>query len=408
MRCLNVEFYLVGGAVRDALLGLPVHERDYVVVNAEPAELLSQGYQPVGKDFPVFLHPETKEEYALARTERKTGKGYKGFECYAAPDVTLEDDLIRRDLTINAMAQTESGDIIDPYGGMNDIKNKVLRHVSPAFREDPLRVLRLARFAARFSHLGFTIAEETQVFLREMVRSGELSDLVPERVWLEVEKVLKGDSPDVFFNVLRQCGALAVLFPELDALFGVPATLVWHPEIDSGVHTLMVLAQAADLTSNTAVRFAALVHDLGKGVTPQAIWPSHRGHDITGLDVIDTFCQRYPVPKSYRDLAKAVCRYHINTHQIEELKTTTILKILHGIDAFRRPERLEQFLLAVIADSQGRLGSEDEPYPQADRLRSAYQAASAVDVKEIVDEGYQGEAIAEQLRLKRIKAIDKA
>lgn len=401
-----MKTYLVGGAVRDSLLGLPIKERDYVVVGSSPEEMLGMGYQAVGKDFPVFLHPKTKEEYALARTERKVGSGYKGFDCYAAPDVTLEDDLLRRDLTINAIAQSEAGELIDPYGGVQDVKDKILRHVSPAFREDPLRVLRLARFAARFHHLDFRIAKETQVFLREMVRSGELADLVAERVWQEVEKVLREQNPHIFFQVLRDCGALKVLFPEIDALFGVPASLRWHPEIDSGVHTFMVLKQAALLSEDTAVRFAALVHDLGKAITPPAIWPSHRGHDIDGLPLIDQFCERYPVPKQYRDLAKVVCRFHINTHQIEELRPKTILKILQGIDVFRRPERLDQFLAAVLADSQGRLGSEDEPYPQGDILRQAYKVACAIEVKDIIAEGYQGEAISEQLQIQRVKAIE--
>lgn len=406
-----MQVYLVGGAVRDKLLGLTPREFDWVVVGATPEEMLTQGYRQVGKDFPVFLHPETQDEYALARTERKTGKGYKGFDVYAAPDVTLEDDLLRRDLTINAIAQTPDGKLVDPYGGADDIKNRVLRHVSPAFAEDPLRVLRLARFYARFKHRGFTIAPETQKLLLKMVRDGELADLVPDRVWLEVEKVLACSEPQYFFEVLRECGALRVLFPELDALYGVPNTVKWHPEIDSGVHTLMVLASAAQLTDDKAVRFAALVHDFGKAVTPPEILPGHHGHDEAGVALIEGFCQRYPVPKEFRDLAVLVSRYHILCHQCEEVKAKTLLKIFNGIDAFRRPQRLTQLLIACEADSRGRTGHENEVYVQKAFLEQAFAACADVDVQAIIKDGAKGEQIREAVqleRLNRLKAFLKA
>jgi tRNA nucleotidyltransferase (CCA-adding enzyme) len=401
-----VDIYLVGGAVRDELLGLPVSERDWVVVGATAEEMQAQGYRPVGKDFPVFLHPKTQEEYALARTERKAGRGYKGFQIYAAPNVTLEEDLLRRDLTINAMAKTEDGQIIDPYGGQADCEKRLLRHVSPAFVEDPLRVLRIARFAARFAHLGFQIADETAALLREMVRGGELNDLVPDRVWLEWEKALATDNPQVFIQNLRAIGALTILAPELDALFGVPNPPEYHPEVDSGVHTLMVLEEAARLTDDRSVRFAALVHDVGKAVTPMSDWPRHIGHDQKGLNPIKAFCQRYPVPNEYRALAYLVCRYHIMCHRLKELKPSTVLEMLQALDVFRRPERAEKFLLGCLADFRGR-GLPERPYVAEDLLPKYIAAARAVAAQPFVEQGLDGARLGEAIRLARIEAIAK-
>ncbi len=400
-----MNIYLVGGAVRDQLLGLPVTERDWVVVGATPDELLRQGYRQVGKDFPVFLHPKTGEEYALARTERKTGQGYTGFSCHAAPDVTLEEDLMRRDLTINAMAETSDGQLVDPYFGQQDLQNKLLRHVSAAFVEDPLRILRLARFAARFHVLGFTVADETMQLMRAMVRAGELNQLVAERVWQELQRSLCCDHPEIFFQVLRQCGALEILFPEINNLYGVPNPPQWHPEIDSGVHTMMVLQQAVLLSNDPKIRFVALVHDLGKAITPISIWPSHHGHDHNGVALITAFCQRYKVPKEYQQLAELVAKYHILTHRIEELKPATILEVLEVLDVFRRPQRLTEFLLVCEADVRGRTGFEKEPYQQADLWSKAYQLAAAVDVKTIIASGKQGVEIKNELQRQRIAAL---
>ncbi|MBS0358934.1 MAG: multifunctional CCA addition/repair protein [Proteobacteria bacterium] len=400
-----MKIYLVGGAVRDRLLGLPVKERDWVVVGATPEQMLKQGFKPVGKDFPVFLHPETAEEYALARTERKSGKGYTGFECYAAADVTLEQDLLRRDLTINAMAEDENGCIIDPYQGQKDLQDRVLRHVSPAFTEDPLRVLRLARFAARYAPLSFTVAEETLQLLLAIVRNGELEHLVPERVWLELDKVLGEADPEVFLQVLRRCGALAVLFPSIDRLYGVPASAKWHPEIDSGIHLELALKTVSTLTTDKVVRFSVLLHDLGKGVTPITEWPSHKGHDVEGLPLIEEFCDRYPVPKEYKRLALLASRYHILAHQCEELTPKKILELFKKLDAFRRPQTLQQFLLACEADAHGRAGLQDRTYPQKEYLEGAYQAAAKVSVQEIMDAGKEGPAISEELHRRRISQI---
>ncbi|HEY8540030.1 MAG TPA: multifunctional CCA addition/repair protein, partial [Steroidobacteraceae bacterium] len=338
-----MEIYLVGGAVRDELLGLPVRERDWVVVGAEPQELLDRGFRPVGKDFPVFLHPETNEEYALARTERKTGPGYRGFETRFSPDVTLEQDLERRDLTINAIAKDpETGKLIDPFGGERDLRDRVLRHVSPAFVEDPVRVLRVARFAARFAPLGFTVAPETIELMRQIAASGELDALVPERVWLELHKTLQMPAPWRFFEVLRDANALAVIFPEIDALFGVPQPEQWHPEIDSGLHTMMVLEQACRLSPDPIVRFAALVHDLGKGTTPKDEWPRHVAHEHRGVPLIEQLCARLRVPNAFRDLAILVGRHHLVMHKADQLRPGTMLELLEHLDAFRRPERVEQ------------------------------------------------------------------
>ncbi|EEW05770.1 multifunctional CCA addition/repair protein [Vibrio mimicus] len=400
-----MQIYLVGGAVRDQLLQLPVYDRDWVVVGSSPQAMLAAGFQAVGKDFPVFLHPKTKEEHALARTERKTGVGYTGFACHYAPDVTLEEDLLRRDLTINAMAQDESGQLIDPHGGQRDLAAKVLRHVSPAFVEDPLRVLRVARFAAKLAHLGFTVAEETMQLMTDIAQSGELGHLTAERVWQEWHKSLSTNHPEVFLQVLRDCGALAVVLPELDRLFGVPQPEKWHPEIDTGIHTLMVTKQAALLSDSLPVRFSAQVHDLGKGVTPPSEWPSHKLHCHTGLNIIESLCDRIRVPNEFRDLALAVCAQHSNIHRADELKPATKLKVLGLLDVWRKPDRLEQVLLCCEADHRGRLGLEEKPYPQRDIFLRAYQAALSVEVQAVIRDGFQGKQIKEELDKRRIQAI---
>ncbi|ENM3931901.1 multifunctional CCA addition/repair protein [Vibrio cholerae] len=401
-----MQIYLVGGAVRDQLLQLPVYDRDWVVVGSSPQAMLAAGFQAVGKDFPVFLHPNSKEEHALARTERKTGVGYTGFACHYAPDVTLEDDLQRRDLTINAMAQDNSGQLIDPYGGQRDLAAKVLRHVSPSFVEDPLRVLRVARFAAKLHHLGFTVAEETMQLMAKIAQSGELQHLTAERVWQEWHKSLSTHHPEVFLQVLRDCGALAVVLPEIDRLFGVPQPEKWHPEIDTGIHTLMVAKQAAQLSDSLLVRFAAQVHDLGKGVTPPSEWPSHKLHCHTGLNIIESLCERIRVPNEFRDLALAVCAQHSNIHRADELKPATKLKVLGLLDVWRKPERLEQVLLCCEADHRGRLGLESEPYPQREIFLRAYQAALGVAVQAVIADGFQGKQIKEELDKRRVSAIE--
>ena len=402
-----MQIYLVGGAVRDALLGIEVKERDYVVVGATPQQMLEQGFRLVGKDFPVFLHPATQEEYALARTERKTGKGYTSFSCYAAPDVTLEDDLKRRDLTVNAMAQTADGCLIDPYNGQRDLQQKILRHVSPAFIEDPVRILRIARFMARYASLGFKIAQETLILMQSMVRQGEVNALVPERVWQEFQRALVEPSPEHFIATLRQCGALKVLFPEIDQLFGAPNPPHWHPEIDSGIHTLMVLEQAIKLTSEPATRFAAIMHDLGKGATPIAIWPSHHGHEERGVGLIKQFCQRYLVPRDYQELALLAARYHTHCHNVFELKPATLLKTLEKLDAFRRPDRFRQFLLVCMADTRGRPGYTESLYPQKDYMYQAYEAANAVPIQALLDQDLTGAALGNALHQARINVIAK-
>ncbi len=399
-----MEIYLVGGAVRDQLLGYPVKDRDYVVVGATVDDMLQQGYSQVGKDFPVFLHPQTKAEYALARTERKLGRGYKGFEVYATPDVSLVDDLRRRDLTINAMAQNEDG-LVDPYGGMRDLQAKVLRHVSVHFKEDPLRILRLARFAARYAHLGFTVASETMSFMAEMVDSGELSTLTAERVWQEVSRSLAEPSPEVFFNVLRQCGALAAILPEIDALFGVPQPEKHHPEIDTGLHTMMVLQQAVLLTGSPEVRFAALTHDLGKALTPAESWPSHHGHEKKGLTALKTLAARVRLPNDFTELAAKVMEFHGHAHRAFELKAVTLLKVLESIGAFRQASKLDDFLLACEADSKGRLGFETREYPQAEWLKDVYRVANNVSAKEFVEQGLKGKHIGEAISKERLRLI---
>ncbi|MGA7822851.1 MAG: multifunctional CCA addition/repair protein, partial [Steroidobacteraceae bacterium] len=358
-----MRVYLVGGAVRDRLLGLPVRERDWVVVGAEPGELERAGFLAVGREFPVFLHPQTREEYALARLERKTAPGYRGFSTQFSPDVTLEEDLRRRDLTINAMAESDGGELIDPYGGQADLAARVLRHVSDAFAEDPVRILRVARFAARFADLGFEVADETLALMRRMTESGEVSALVPERVWQETERALGEAHPQVFFETLRACGALAVIYPEIDALFGVPQPPRWHPEIDTGVHVMLAVRYAARSGASTAVRFAALTHDLGKARTPRERWPSHHGHEEAGVPLIEALASRLKVPGAYRDLAILAARTHTLVHRALELRAATVLKLLEDADAFRRPERFAELLVACEADARGRTGLEAEPYP---------------------------------------------
>jgi tRNA nucleotidyltransferase (CCA-adding enzyme) len=401
-----MKTYLVGGAVRDRLLGYPVKERDWLVVGVSAETMLAQGYRPVGKDFPVFLHPETHEEYALARTERKTAPGYKGFAVYAAPDVTLEEDLRRRDLTINAMAIADDGTLVDPYGGQQDLQNRILRHVSPAFSEDPVRILRVARFAARYAHLGFTVADETRQRMRDMVADGEADHLVAERVWTELHKTLTEATPSAFFQTLRDCGALRVIFPEIDALFGVPQPEQYHPEIDTGVHALMVLEQAAGLSAKVEVRLAALLHDLGKALTPSEYWPSHHGHEQKGLLALDIFCERLRVPKNFKTLCAQVMEYHTHCHRALELRADTLVDMLQMIGAFKPDSRLEEFILACEADARGRTGFENRSYPQADYIRSAAFEGAAIDASAVVRSDLRGSQIGDAIRQLRIAAVN--
>jgi len=401
-----MQTYLVGGAVRDALLGRAVVDRDHVVVGATPDDLLALGYRPVGKDFPVFLHPRSGEEYALARTERKTGRGYHGFVFQTDATVTLEQDLARRDLTINAIAQDESGELTDPYHGTRDIEARVLRHVSEAFVEDPVRVLRVARFAARFAPLGFTVADETMALMQQMVRDGEIDHLVPERVWAETRKALAEPQPSAFVRLLRACGALAVLFPEIDALYGVPQRAEFHPEIDTGAHLEMVLDAAARIApGNDIVGFCALTHDLGKALTPANELPRHVGHEHRGVAPLRALAERLKVPTEHAALAEQVCREHLNAHRAFELKPATVLKLLNALDALRRPARLELFLAACEADKRGRLGHEDDAYPQADYLRAARAAATAIEASGFVAQGLAGPAIGAAMNAARIEAV---
>ncbi len=372
-----MDIYVVGGAVRDRLLGLPVADRDHVVVGATPDEMIALGYQPVGRDFPVFLHPVSHEEYALARTERKSGRGYTGFVVHAAPEVTLEEDLARRDLTINAMAEDADGRLVDPYGGRRDLDARLFRHVGAAFAEDPVRILRVARFAARYAD--FSVAPETLALMRQMVEAGEVDALVPERVWQEVSRGLMEKRPSRLFEVLRACGALARLFPEIDRLFGVPQPPAYHPEIDTGVHVMQVVDWAAAQGHALPVRFAALMHDLGKGVTPPQFWPKHHGHEAKGVERVRALCERLRVPAECRDLALIVARDHGNAHRALELRPGTLVELFERTDAFRRPERFEQFLQACECDFRGRPGYAEKPYPAPDYLRAALAVARAVD-----------------------------
>ncbi len=403
-----MKIYLVGGTVRDNLLGLPARERDWVVVGATPADLVAQGFKPVGKDFPVFLHPDTHDEYALARTERKTAPGYHGFEFHASPEVSLEEDLRRRDLTINAMARDENGEIIDPFGGRRDLTNRVLRHVSPAFVEDPVRILRVARFHARFFELGFSVADETREFMKNMVDRGEVDALVPERIWQETVRAIAENHPEKYFEILRDCGALSRIFPELEALFGVPQPERHHPEIDTGIHTMMVLRQAARLSDDPTVRFAALTHDLGKGETPPETLPGHRGHEKRGVRLVRAMSKRLRIPREYRDLAVRVAEFHCHCHRALELKSSTKLKVMEALDAFRNPARFEKFLLACEADARGRKGLEEDAYPQADVFRNAFQAAAAIGAADVGDDDLSGRKLGDQIRKLRIRAIEEA
>ena len=400
-----MKTYLVGGAVRDELLDYPHKEKDWVVVGATPEQMLDAGFQQVGKDFPVFLHPDTKEEYALARTERKTSPGYKGFDVHATVDVTLEQDLLRRDLTINALAKGESGEIIDPFNGLQDIQDKVLRHVSPAFSEDPVRILRVARFAARYRHLGFIVADETMQLMKQMVDDGEVDALVPERVWQEMKKALGERSPSRFIEVLRDCGALERILPELDRLFGVPQPEEHHPEIDTGIHTLMVLQQACKLSDDTEVRFAALMHDLGKGTTPESEWPHHIEHEARGAEIVLDVCKRLRIPNEYRDLAERTARFHLHYHRALELKPSTVVKTLEQLDAFRKPQRFEKFLLASEADARGRPGHENSSFAQGGFFRKAFAAAQQVDIKSLVQQGYSNKELADKIREERTRLV---
>ncbi len=403
-----MDVYLVGGAVRDDWLGLPVKERDWVVVGATPADLLARGYQQVGKDFPVFLHPVTHEEYALARTERKTAPGYRGFAVQAGPEVSLEEDLGRRDLTINAMARDATGHLFDPYNGLRDLEQRWLRHVSPAFAEDPVRILRVARLAARYARLGFRVAPETLALMRAMVANGEAAALKPERVWAETVRALGEVDPDCFIEVLRAGAALAVIFPEIDRLFGVPQPPLHHPEIDTGTHLLLSLRQAVHLGADTVVRFAVLVHDLGKGLTPPEAWPRHIGHEARGGPLVQTFCHRLRAPNEFRDLGVITAQYHTHCHRALELRPKTLLKMLQALDAFRKPQRFERLLLACEADARGRTGYEDRPYPQAERLRLVYRAAAAVATEFLLAQGWRGAALGEAVRRERLRAITAA
>jgi tRNA nucleotidyltransferase (CCA-adding enzyme) len=399
-----MNIFLVGGAVRDALLGRPITERDYVVVGTTPEQMVEQGYKPVGSDFPVFLHPQTHEEYALARTERKSGTGYGGFTFYTSPDLTLEEDLIRRDLTINAMAQADDGTLIDPYNGQADLAARVLRHVSPAFAEDPLRVLRVARFAARYAPLGFTVAAETMAFMQQLSESGELSNLTPERIWKETERALGEDRAEVYFQVLRECGALKVLIPEVDALFGVPQRAQHHPEIDTGVHTMMALQRACEYGYSTQVRFATLLHDLGKALTPNDEWPRHVQHEERGLNPVREVCNRFKVPNSFRDLAEIVCREHLMCHRVLDLRPGTVWRLLQRMDVLRKPERVEEYIQSCLCDARGRLGMETRDYPQADYLRAAIIVVRKVRAADLPN-NLKGLSIGEALVAARIEAI---
>ncbi len=405
-----MQIYMVGGAVRDALLGLPVSDRDWVVVGGTPQQLISQGYLPVGKDFPVFLHPQSREEYALARTERKTARGYHGFVVHAEPDVTLEEDLGRRDLTINAMAQDASGRLIDPFGGQEDLRNRVLRHVTPAFREDPVRILRLARFAARFTE--FSVAAETLQLMREMVAAGEADALVAERVWQELARGLMERKPSRMFELLRECGALAQLLPEVNRLWGVPQRAEYHPEVDTGVHLMMVLDMSARLQATLPVRFACLTHDLGKGTTPPDMWPKHIGHEERSARLLKKLCERLRVPVECRELADVVAREHGNIHRSSEFGAAAVVRLLERCDAFRKPRRLDLILLACECDARGRLGLEDKPYPQRERLLAALAAAQTVETHTVaaqaMAQNIDGPRIGEMIQRARVQAVASA
>ncbi|GGZ82098.1 multifunctional CCA protein [Ignatzschineria indica] len=401
----SFQTYLVGGAVRDKLLGHPYHEHDWVVVGATPEIMSDAGYILVGKDFPVFLHPESKEEYALARSERKVAKGYQGFAISADPSITLEEDLLRRDLTINAIAEDSEGNLIDPYGGLQDLEARILRHVSPAFVEDPVRVLRLARFYARYAQYGFTIADETKALIRTMIHSGELEALTAERVFQELIKALGEATPHQFFNALREVDALEILFPEVEALFGVPQTAKYHPEIDSGVHTLMALEVSTQITDDLPTRFSILCHDFGKAITPPEEWPSHKLHEIRGVPIVTQFCDRLKVPKEFRDIALKVTEYHLLMHQAFSLKPKTILKLLKKLDAIRKPQNLTRFVDACMADARGRLHFTEREYPQREYLLTLRDALQEIDLKPLITDADRKEIpnIIERAQIKKLQ-----
>ena len=401
-----MQIYRVGGAVRDKLLGYPTHENDWVVVGSSPEQMLEHKFRPVGRDFPVFIHPTSGEEYALARTERKSGVGYGGVVFHTGPDVSLKDDLIRRDLTINAMAEDHDGSIIDFYGGQQDIDQKVLRHISDAFAEDPLRVLRVARFAARYAHLGFTVAPETLELMANIVARGEMSALVAERIWKETERALCEQSPDVFIQTLRDCGALKQLLPEVDALFGIEQRADYHPEIDTGIHTLMALQQSALITDKASIRFTVLVHDLGKALTPKNILPRHAGHEAAGLPLVAQICDRLKIPNQHRQLAMVVTEYHLICHKSLQLSSVNLLKLLTVIGALKSVEKLDDFLLCCMADAKGRKGLEHNTYQPNTYLRHALDAINDVQVSDIIATGVTGPAIGEAIKLRQIKALD--
>lgn len=403
-----MKAFLVGGAVRDRLLGRASSDRDFVVVGSTPAEMLAAGFRPVGKDFPVFLHPQTSEEFALARTERKTAPGYHGFSFNSDPSVTLDEDLARRDLTINAMAEDDQGALVDPHGGKRDLEARVLRHVSPAFAEDPVRILRVARFHARFASLGFTIADDTMGLMRGMVDAGEVDHLVAERVWTETRKALGEPTPSAFLQTLRSCGALQVLFPEIDALYGVPQRAEYHPEIDTGVHNEMVLDMAARLApGDDLIGFCAMTHDLGKALTPAHQLPKHIMHEERGVAPLCALTERLRVPNEHAELAVLCCRLHLLAHRFAELRPETMLGVFEKLDAFRKPQRVEQFITVCEADKRGRLGLSESDYPQGEMLRSAFAAACAIKAAEFVAAGMQGPAIADAMRKARVDVISK-
>ena len=401
----NIKIYAVGGSIRDSLLGIPHKDIDYVVVGATEKDLIDVGLKKVGADFPCYIDPRSKLEYSLARTEKKISSGYYGFNCEFNPMVTLEDDLKRRDLTINAIAQDQNKKLIDPFQGLKDIENKILRHTSLAFSEDPLRVLRVARFAAKLKHLGFKVAPETKILMKKIANSGELQTLTPERIWLETEKALSEKHPEAYFSILKETDALKIIFPEIACLFGIPQPEKYHPEIDTGVHTLMVLQRATELSKSTVIRFSALVHDLGKGKTPKRILPSHKGHEKAGVSIIQNLGERLKIPKQYLELAKKVSEYHLHCHKVFELKPTTILNVIHKIDGFRKPELFKQFLMVCKADAQGRKGLEQQPYPQADYFLECLITCQHINIKALIANGLNGKALGKAIQQKRIEKI---
>lgn len=406
---MQKKTYRVGGAIRDELLGYPWHEIDWVVTGSSPEQMLEQGFTPVGKDFPVFLHPKTKDEYALARTERKSAPGYQGFTFNTNPNITIEEDLSRRDLTINAIAQDKDGLFIDPFNGQEDIHNRVLRHVSDAFQEDPVRVLRLARFKARYHHLGFTIAEETKTLIKSMKESGELDALVPERVWQELRKALNEKHPEQFFYALRECEVLNTLFPHIDSLFGVPQTEKYHPEIDTGVHVMMALHKTAELDfeedTKLDTQFAVLMHDLGKAITPEDILPSHYGHEQKGLKLVKAFCKQWRIPKQTAHIGEITCQYHTHIHRAFELKPSTLIDVFYKCDAFRKPNQFKCLVQACLCDWQGRLNFENEAYPQKEYAEKMLELCNSVDKKAIIEKGFQGKEITEQIKKEQIRLV---